>query len=130
MQTLQRVLAQCKPYALLFPTAGERLLTDQENGQTLKVHIVEGGGLDPRTHNRSTANEVGELIVGLGEKDSDSRQVIMYYRNPQVGNTLKQISELHNAYLLLRYVLLLPYGEPGWHPKIPLSGNQNAGNAY
>jgi hypothetical protein len=54
----------------------------------------------------------------------------MHYRNPQGGNTLKQISELHNAYLPLCYVLLLPYGEPGWHPNIPLRGNQSARNAY
>jgi hypothetical protein len=65
MQTLQRVLAQCNLYAASFTTAGERLLADGENAQTLKVHIVEGGGLDPRTHNQPTANEVGVLIVGL-----------------------------------------------------------------
>lgn len=127
---LQRVLAASNPYAALFTTAGERLLALGENARILGVKIVEAPSLDPRTQNRPTANEVGVLIEGLGDEHDEPRQVIMHYRNPQGGNTLKQISELHQSYLPLRYVLLLPYGEPGWHPGIPLRGNENAGNAY
>src|SRR3954447_3082497 len=46
-----------------------------------------------------------------------SRDLIIEYH----GGRLTRISELHSAYLPLRFPLLFLYGEPGWHPNVPFS---------
>ncbi|EIW69730.1 hypothetical protein TREMEDRAFT_61492 [Tremella mesenterica DSM 1558] len=38
------------------------------------------------------------------------------------GGGVRNISELHSAYLPLHFTLIYPHGEPGWHPRIPLAG--------
>jgi hypothetical protein len=42
---------------------------------------------------------------------------------------LQRISDLHSGYLALRFPLLFPYREDGWHPEIALAQNVAAGNA-
>ena len=46
-----------------------------------------------------------------------THDLIIEYRTGQ----LKRICELHSAYLPLRFPLLFPHGEPGWHPNIPFA---------
>ena len=73
---------------------------------------------DPRRYNLPTASEVG-VIIGRDLSDVNAtRDLIIEHR----GGPLKRISELHSAYLPLRFPLLYPFGEPGWHLKIPFSG--------
>src|SRR5262249_7303939 len=64
------------------------------------------------------ASEVGIIIAKDPSDVNENRDLIIERRSGQ----LKRISELHSAYLPLRFPLLYPYGEPGWHPKILFSG--------
>ncbi len=75
----------------------------------LRMTIVDGQGRDSRTYNCPTADEVGALIIGLGEENHDPRDIIIRAKasNSQESH-LQRINELHASYLPLRFVLLLP----------------------
>jgi hypothetical protein len=76
----------------------------------LHLKTIDVSHLDSRRYNRPTAAEVAVLMLGTGEEPVDHREIVLHSR----AGPLKQISELHSAYLPLRYPILHPYGEQGW----------------
>jgi len=107
------------PYIDVFLTAKERLSLDHTISLCLKT--IDITHFDPRRYNRPTASEVAVIIPGTGEEQVDRRDLILQSRSGQ----LKRISELHSAYCPLRYPLLFPNGQQGWHPNI-CSSNRSA----
>jgi hypothetical protein len=65
-------------------------------------------------------------MPGDGTELRQGRDIIIQTQS----GTLKRISELHSSFLPLRFPLLRPHGEEGWHDQIPLSANNSAGTAY
>src|SRR5579859_1302591 len=74
---------------------------------------------DPRRYNRPTVDEVAAIIV-QPENDNEplDRDIIIQRRHT---GRLRRISEHSPCYIPMRYPLIFPHGEPGWHPLIPLS---------
>lgn len=109
---LQHMLQLHNPYVDAFLTTRERL-TINEN-ISLHLRTVDDRNLDQRRYNRPTTSEIAVIIPGTGEEQVDRRDIVLETRSHQ----LKRISELHSAYSALRYPLLFPNGQQGWHPKL------------
>ena len=53
-------------------------------------------------------------MPGTGEEPVDRRDIVLQTRKGK----FKRISELHSSYCPLRYPLLFPNGQQGWHPNM------------
>jgi hypothetical protein len=116
LQVLQAMMHRSNPYYAIYKTAKERM--GQDVNLLLNLTTFDAKKQDPRRYNLPTASEVGVIISKDPSDINSARDLIIEHR----GGLLKRISELHSAYLPLRFPLLFPYGEPGWHPMIPFSG--------
>jgi hypothetical protein len=80
---------------------------------------------DLRLYNRPTASEIAVLIEDdnvfnnpqtlLSTETTGRRDIIIQERN---DGKLHRISEMHSLYAPLRFPLIFPYGEHGWHPHL------------
>jgi hypothetical protein len=72
-------------------------------------------GNDPRVYNAPSVDKISVIVPETGDADvSDHRDIVLRLR----GGQLKRISNLHRSYSPLHYVLLFPYGDPGWHTNL------------
>nr|GEY15578.1 helicase [Tanacetum cinerariifolium] len=71
--------------------------------------------INVRQYNGPTVSEVAALITNDFGDGIPTRDIIV---NKQDSGP-KRISELHPSYMALQYLLLFPYGEDGFHDKIP-----------
>ena len=60
-------------------------------------------------------NEIAVILPGDGDTPTDSQDIILF-RN---GGSCRRIQDSHPLYPSLRYVLLFPTGQFGWHHHIP-----------
>ena len=116
---LTSMLDEINPYFHNFRTARERLRECNHISLHLKTVDVEHS--DQRRYNQPTANEVAIIIPGTGEEPVDRRDIVLQSRS----GPLKRISELHSAYLPLRYPLLHPHGEQGWSPNLHVASDES-----
>ncbi|GJR09502.1 ATP-dependent DNA helicase PIF1 [Tanacetum coccineum] len=72
-----------------------------------------------RQYNAPTIAEVAALITNDFGDGDPTRDIIVNTKDGQP----KRISELHTSYMALQYPLLFPYGEDGYHDKIPYHRN-------
>jgi hypothetical protein len=89
------------------------------DGQVLMNSVT----CDPRLYNRPTASEIAVLIedddpftdpnILTSTETTGRRDIIVQQRN---NGKLHRISEMHSLYCALRFPLMFPYGEHGWHP--------------
>jgi len=107
---LQDMILRYNPYFKVFKTARERL-TEHYN-ITLHLKTIDVPHLDQRRYNRPMASEIAVVMVGSGEEStSGKRDIVIQSRD----GPLRRVSELHSSYCPLRYPMLFPYGEQGWH---------------
>nr|GEU61585.1 hypothetical protein CTI12_AA123990 [Tanacetum cinerariifolium] len=73
-----------------------------------------------KQYNSLTIAEVASLITKNFSDGEPTRDIVVCkkYSPP------KRISELHLSYMALQYPLLFPYGEAGYHEKIPYHTNK------
>ena len=70
---------------------------------------------------KPNVNEIAIIVVGDGEQITGPQDIIVYRKNldnPAYPQSLFRISDSHPLYPSLRYVLLFPTGQKGWHPSI------------
>ena len=121
MRTLQGIMSDYNAYTPVYQHAYEVLRRYDAPDYTVKLCVVPGN--DPRRYNLPTANEVGVILPRENTFQGDHRDIIIHlqpqhYYNQQDHRDhiqLHRISEGHPAYAPLHYVILFPYGEPGWH---------------
>jgi hypothetical protein len=107
---LQDILQQYQnPYYNIYFTAMERVHDQQP--VSLRLRTIVDNRVDQRRYNHPTATEVALILPGSGEEEFDARDLVVHER----GGSLKSVSELRSDYLPLRYPLLFPRGEQGWH---------------
>ena len=106
---LQAMLQQCNPYIEIFQTAGERLA--EHSNISLRIKLMDHPHYDSRQYNHPTAHEITVIMVGTGDQPTATRDIVLQGR--QYG--LQRIRETHSSYNPLRYPLLFPFGEQGWH---------------
>jgi hypothetical protein len=111
---LQAMMRRFNPYYEIWKIAHTRIM-ESETVLSIKVKTIQApASHDHRRYNHPTAQEIAVIIPGSGtdEIPPQSRDIIIERR---YSNELMRISELHSSYLPLRYPLLFPYGEQGWH---------------
>ena len=109
----QATVTRHNPYFEVFKTASERLLDDDNIALHLKT--IDVPHLDQRRYNRPMASEIAVLMIGSGEEStSGNRDIVIQKRD----GPLNRISDLHSSYCPLRYPMLFPYGQQGWHPNM------------
>ena len=121
MQTLQCMMSDCNAYTPIYQHAYEVLRMYDAPDYTVRLCVVPGN--DPRRYNLPTANEVGVILPGENVFQGDHRDIVLHLRperycdpkDHQSHLQLHRISEGHAAYAPLHYVLLFPFGEPGWY---------------
>jgi len=89
--------------------------------QPVTLRLLGTRRRDGRQYNLPTASEIAALIPGDGNP-TDNRDIIVQERGSE---NVRRISELHPSFMALQYPLLFPYGEDGYHIKIPLSRSDN-----
>ena len=109
---LQHMLQLQNPYIKVLWTAKERRST-MEN-ISLYIKTMDCQYLDPRRYNHPISSEIAVIIPGTSEELVDRSDIVLQTR----GGQLKHISELYSSYCPLRYPLLFPNGQQGWHPNI------------
>ncbi|KAJ7213752.1 hypothetical protein C8J57DRAFT_1096672 [Mycena rebaudengoi] len=121
MNILDDVLRRNHAYIPLYKTAYERIKEQQRNHpdapSEIYAWITCAPGTDAHRYNAPTANDVAAILLGDGSVVPDHRDIILHER----GGPLHRIHETHPSYQPLLYVLLFPYGEDGYHTKIPLA---------
>jgi len=115
------MLQAISPFIQLYLTARERFaqLSEQEPNLHIilnpQLSLIMETGADMRRDNLPTANEVA-MILPEEYSRGGFRDIVLAERvNGEVlDNGLTIINSNHASYLPLHYVLLFPYGEPGW----------------
>ena len=109
---LQDMLRVHNPYAAVYRMAKERLDTEEHISLCLKT--IDTPHLDQRRYNHPTVSEIAVIMVGTGEEAIAPRDLLIQARD----GGMRTISSLRSCYSPLRYPLLFPYGEQGWHLNI------------
>jgi hypothetical protein len=125
LQLLSAILQEINPFVQFWRNSAERIA---DNAQlTIRLTMLDPKVRDPRRYNRPTADEVAAIIV-QPENDNEplDRDIIIQRRNT---GELQRISEHSPCYIPMRYPLIFPHGEEGWHPLIPLTGINLTDNA-
>lgn len=124
MALLEEVLRANNPYVRIYLHAYEILQHYDAPEYSVKICVAPGA---KNHHNNDipTADEVAVILPGNHSVAGDNRDIILSLRprpgHSQSDNTsqeslgLQRIHEGHSAYAPLQYVLLFPYGEPGWN---------------
>ncbi|XP_013632617.1 PREDICTED: uncharacterized protein LOC106338114 [Brassica oleracea var. oleracea] len=71
-----------------------------------------------RQYDLPTANEIGGLIVGDLSATSVGKDIVVELKS----SALQRISDLHPLLMSLQYPLLFPYGDTGYHERLPYCG--------
>ena len=129
LHILQRVLSAHHIYTPIYRHAHEILQMYDAPDYTVNLCVVPGN--DPHRYNLPTADEVGVILPERHDFQGDFRDIVLYlrpqhYHNPSDGHDhlqLHRINEGHAAYAPLHYVLLFPYGEPGWYYEYHVQDN-------
>ena len=117
LRELQGMLHQHNHLVREFQRASTR--EDQELGMVILDDA--GRGVDQRRYNAPSAAEVAVIIPGE-EFEPGKRDIVVRRRpdpNRPNNRQLQIISNLHPAFEPLHFVLMFPYGQPGWHLGIP-----------
>ncbi|GJY85468.1 DNA helicase PIF1, ATP-dependent [Tanacetum coccineum] len=73
-----------------------------------------------KQYNSSIVAEVASVITNDFGDGEPTRDIVVYKKD----SPPKRISELHPSYIALQYPLIFPYGEDGYHEKIPYHTNK------
>jgi len=123
LRDLLTMMQQHNPYYEMYKIAKKRMGKDVN--LQLNLTTWDAKKHDPRRYNLPTTSEVGIIIKKDFSNANSTRDLIIEH----CSGKLQRISELHSAYLPLRFPLLFPYGEQGWHPAIPFAAhNPHADN--
>ena len=114
MRSLQTMLLQNNPYTNRFKHTYEILDQYPDNSDAV-IRLRIEPGQDRRRYNLPTSDEIAVILPGDGTAPQ-RRDIIL--RTRTADDSLTRIDDGHPAYSPLHYVLLFPYGDPGWHREL------------
>ncbi|GKF69533.1 ATP-dependent DNA helicase PIF1-like protein, partial [Tanacetum coccineum] len=117
VQSLIQILDQYSSIAKAFRMAKD--WCHSHASINVELHLLSER-TNARQCNKPTVAEVTSLITNDFGDGIPSRDVLVN----KLHFGPKRILELHPAYMALQYLLLLPYGEDGFHDKIPYYSNK------
>ncbi|KAI9457120.1 hypothetical protein BJY52DRAFT_1095751, partial [Lactarius psammicola] len=114
--TLQDMLYRSHP-AVQYYKQAYVLTSAMPRDQQCQISLHFDPASDRRRYQAPDAsvNEIAVIIPGDGDQLTGAQDIILYCKH---GNPLQRISDVHPLYPSLRYVLLYPTGQLGWHPNI------------
>ena len=117
LATLQNMLHTKHPGVDLYRQALE-LTANMPLDQQCRIALRFDQSTDRRRYQPPDASvkEIAVLLPGDGDHPADTQDIILYRKR---GPPLQRIRDDHPFYPALRYVLLFPTGQLGWHSKIP-----------
>ena len=121
---LQKILHECYIFVACFKHAAEIFTTSVESEKMILV-LKQNTYKDLRRYNLPTSSEISVIIPGSSNNSSSNRDIVLYTRassNPD-SRDIKHLSETHQYYDPLHYVLIFPYGDSGWTPGIKHNGD-------
>ncbi|KAK4512391.1 uncharacterized protein ATC70_003090 [Mucor velutinosus] len=75
---------------------------------------------DPRRYNKPRVPEIGVLLFDGDDESSNeqpkNRDIVLRLKGS--GDNLTRINETNQFFDPLQYVLVFPFGDPGWHIKV------------
>ena len=124
LELLSIVLREVNPYVQFWRNAAQRIA---ENALlTIRLTMLDPTVRDPRRYNRPAADEVAAIIVQSENDDEPlDRDVIIQHQHT---GELQRISQHSPCYMSMCYPVIIPHGEEGWHPLIPLADINLADN--
>ncbi|GJW44135.1 hypothetical protein Tco_0072934 [Tanacetum coccineum] len=110
------MLDRYSPVAQSFRMARDWCNTHNSPDFRLRLHSERK---TTRQYNSPTVSEVAAIIINDFEDAHPTRDIVVERKDtgPQ------RVSQLHPSYMALQYPLLFPYGEDGFHEKIPYHSN-------
>ena len=132
LRLLLEMLHEYNPFVTIYRTAYERMQQalsqlSQNNIQIIlnpQMELLITKGLDQHYYNLAMTNEVA-IIIPDEYREASHRDIILAQRNNTIeGSIFRTITSSHAAYTLLHYVLLFPFGEPGWNWSLRLQHSQ------
>ena len=132
IHSLTMMLHQSNPLIPIYLTARERfaaISVAEDNCRLIlnpQLRLIVERGADRRRENLPTADEVS-MILPEEYGSEGFRDIVLARRmnGEDVVNSFTLINPNHALYLPLHYVLLFPYGEPGWHWGLRLQGPED-----
>ena len=115
VKILQEMLRESNPYIKSLKSALD-ICTEDSN---LRLVLHADAKLKPKkAHTRSFNLPLGsEVAVLLPGEQSGDLDVVLHTK----GNKLQHINSVHRSYDPLHYVLILPFGQDGFQPKLRMS---------
>ena len=120
VRQLQGILHKVNPYAQSFKHCAQRIQENPDTGLHMRILQADPNRANRGTHNKPTSDEVAQVILSppTGGRVLD-RDIVVETNS----GALQRVPFWHAAYMALRYPLLFPFGELGWHDNIPLRGH-------
>jgi hypothetical protein len=123
MGDLQRAMLHNNTYVQQFRQAMDIPAADVAE---YEIVIKVNGTVDKRRYNAPAAAELAGFMPGTDNELLDhARDVVVRARAGLDMSGLRRISDCHRAYDPLRFPLLYPHGEHGWHPDIVPRANSD-----
>ncbi|CEP14371.1 hypothetical protein [Parasitella parasitica] len=121
MHILQNMMHEVNLFVALLKSM-EELSSEREGGlEDIRMVFRAENAPDLRRYNAPTADEAGVLIVS-GDDESDleprNRDIVLRFKGVGGNDGLSRINELDQHYDALHYVLMFPFGDPGWNINI------------
>jgi hypothetical protein len=118
LRILQDMLYRSHPAVELYKQAFELTSTMPRDQQCQFSLHFDPTSCDRRRYQAPDASvkEIAVILPGDGDQPSGAQDIILYCKH---GPPLQRISDVHPFYPSLRYILLFPTGQLGWHPNIP-----------
>ncbi|KAK4515822.1 uncharacterized protein ATC70_010779 [Mucor velutinosus] len=120
MRLLQNMMHEVNPFVELFKTM-EELSVGQPGGiQNIRMVFRSEDSPNPRRCNRPRVPEMGILLFDGDDESSNeqpkNRDIVLRLKGS--GDNLTRINETNQFFDPLQYVLMFPFGDPGWHIKV------------
>lgn len=118
--SIQCLLHEINPYVQIYQHASHFLNRDPSSD--LRIVFLQHRIIDPmdiRRYNQPTVQEVAAIVSGTDrDRISSPREIHIYKKNPENSHPFQIISDDHDCYDPLHYVLMHPYGSRGWAPNL------------
>ena len=115
LHELQDMLYRSHPAVHLYRQAFELTANlPPAQHRTIALHFDENCDRRRYNHPDASVQEIAVIIPGEGDQIKHSQDIILHLQD----GPLLRISDLHPLYPALRYVLLFPTGQLGWHENL------------
>ena len=125
LEELHCMLLTHSPFIEMYKTAREKLAEASTDASILlnpQMRLILEDGADKRRANLPTSTEVS-IFISDEDPTLGKREIVLAKRQQHGPSSLQPVHTVNAAYMPLHYVLIFPYGRPGWHPRLLLRGS-------